>query len=288
MRLPENLERDYYREGIKYLVQFDKPFFVVGEYQLPSTPSEVIFCCFRRIYPVIYGAKAIMLCDHIHIARGLCEKYYGRFLLEDVGRKFLICVRPYLYSVNRGGLELTKELESYILPFSLMVWYSSKKDIFSSVPYAKVLDFRFLPHMRSLYIKSIQTEEKVGFISKDVPRKYPKISMKGKEQSHISQYEGIIHKIDRIEALANTRTGRKILYEQQHFPINLQDKSAYLAWILTLLLDHHCTPEEGESILSRTSIGKKNFERLTGLSRKEWCEKFLATQDASPTPQGSE
>jgi len=76
MRLPANLDRDYYREGIKYLVQFDKPFFVVREYQLPSTPSEAIFSCFRCIFPVIYSAKSIMLCDHIHVARGLCEKYY--------------------------------------------------------------------------------------------------------------------------------------------------------------------------------------------------------------------
>lgn len=276
MRLPANLDRDYYREGIKYLVQFDKPFFVVGEYQLPSTPSEAIFSCFRRIFPVIYGAKSIMLCDHIHVARGLCEKYYGHFLIEDIGRKFLLCVRPYLYAGNRGGLEITKELSGYLPPIAPMVWYSGKKDIFQSVPYAKVLDFHFLPHMRSLYIKSIQTEEKVGFISRQNIRRDPKVSMKGQEQPHIVAYQRLVHKVQRIEALGSTRTGRKILYAEHHFPVHVEDKSAYLSWILTVLLDHHCTVEEGVGILSIISIGKKNFERLTGLSRKDWCQKYLS------------
>lgn len=281
-----DLDRDYYREPIKYLTQFDKAFFVVGKYQLPKTPSEVIFCCFTNIYPVAFGVKTKCLCDHIHINRTSCQRWHGRFTYRDVGKKFLICVRPRVYQGNRGGLELDEKLQQYILPIAPMEWYSSKRQIFSAVPYDKTIDFRFLPSNRYWYVQEITGMDKVGFITKrpvqSLPHPHIRCGMDG-EPPHHTEYKRLKSKIQRLEALGHSKSGRRILDASQGITFDIRDKNAYLTWLLGEILDNGNTPEEGENLIAVTSIGKKSFERLTGVSRSEWCQMHLAKNTAETT-----
>ena len=279
-----NKRRDYYRENIKFLLQFQKPFLVKGTYEIPDTPEEAYFCRFKNIYPVIYGAEAKLLCDHIHIERRACTKYYGRFTIDDIGRTFLICVIPYIYEENRGGLKLYERISTYIRPIAPAGWYQSEHQLFSQIPYKHLLDFRYLPTGKYRYLSTISSYVRVG-IQMQKPRKKKCLSKdKNTPLTSAQQRERyVLHIVQQIEELSRTKTGRKILLQHRGCLVNNQDKPAYLTWLLSMLLNYHVPPKAGKRILSCSSIRPAYFEKMTGHSPDAWCQKYLPAADV-PIP----
>lgn len=269
--------RDYYREYLKELMEYGKPFLITGTYAPPMTTRDAHFCCFKDIKPYVYGARSKMLTSHIHITRSLCEQWYDRFTVDMAGKSFILCVRPYIYEENRAGLELTSKLREWIEPVFPASWYKGPLDVFSRIPEDKFLDFRFT-QKRWHYLEDISTYQHVG---KKVTLAKPKTRIKRKKYDPCMVHpepnvngrpplDKILNEIKRIRALAKTKTGRSI-NEANGIYLDDQNASSRLQWLLDWIKPWPWTKWEFLKLLEKIGVHPNTFPNVTNMSFEDWC-----------------
>lgn len=274
--------RDYYREYVKELIPLKKPFLVTGTYAPPRTSEEAYFCQFWNIEPYVFGAIPEILCSHIHITRELAERaYQQRFTRDMQGQKFVLCVKPYIYEGNRGGLELTTELEEWIEPIFPLNWYNSPLEALARIPEDRVLDFRFIPR-RQHYLESIvsyqHVKDRARFLApkpeRKVQQKHKHLAYDPSPDESFEPEEGrptveqLEKKIDGIMGLSKKKSGMMSLAAQGIF---FGSASSRLDWLLEEMRPWKWSEWEAMHFLKRIDVTPEKFMKLKKKSFRVWC-----------------
>ena len=267
--MPYNKTRDYYRKFIKELLPYDKPFLVTGTYQSPYRPEDAYFCCFTSIFPYACHASSKLLCNHIHVEREDCEEAFGRFDMGYVGKRFVLCVRPYLYDDERGGLRLSKELSAYIHPVFPVDWVKTATEVYEKIPLGKVLDFRYLPSKWD-YLANIDSYENVCLKTPRLPTfSHINRSAENKQQEWYQKNIGTftvaqaVKEVQRVRNLTTYRAGKAILRAHDY---GFEDckTAGFYRWLIQLFQKHSFSISAAQQVLAATKLDANGFQKKLG------------------------
>lgn len=256
---------------------------MVGTYTPPHTSEEAYFCQFWNIEPYAFGAMPKVICSHIHIKRELAEKaYQQRFTRDMQGQKFVLCVKPYIYDEDRGGLELTFELEGWIEPIFPLNWYSSPLRALARIPEDKVLDLRFVP-TKDHYFEAILSRQTVQKRAKLLaPEPERKVSKKPKHHPYEPQPSASFKPEEgrpTIKQMEQEITGMNVLSQRKRGTMILASEGiawnsalSRLDWLLKKLEPWTWTEWEIVHLLKRIDVTPEKFAKLKKKSVHVWYE----------------